>query len=138
VSESEKLEQRKHIRLRLMDSISELSDFGEQESLWLDPDNENPHFSWIEYSECFFDCTGGYDGFGELVGTGILAASEAVCIQPLNDALVAYSPPNKEAYDNLAILQDEDWVRVVDISRRTKQELLKLLKDSNEIKRLHD
>ena len=48
-------ETRLRLRLNLFGSVGELSDLEHQNATWLDPEMQNPHFTFVEFFECFYD-----------------------------------------------------------------------------------
>lgn len=48
-------EQRANWRSNWLSSIQELADLEMQRATWLNPHNGNPHYSFVEYIEVYFD-----------------------------------------------------------------------------------
>ncbi|WP_158914763.1 hypothetical protein [Caulobacter sp. S45] len=42
-------------RANWLGSIEEISNLEMQRATWLNPDNSNPHYTFIEYTSCYFD-----------------------------------------------------------------------------------
>lgn len=122
---------RKNIRLNLWDAVSELSDLHFQRETWGSIDN--PHFTYVECCECFFDCLP--DGVDAALGCGLISEHEGAALAPLLHAVDGYKPPNGDGYDNVAILIDPNWREVVRIAEVARRTLLSLV-DENEAARL--
>ena len=116
-------EVRANIRGYLFDSISELSDLLYQEATWGLIDN--PHFTFVEFAECFFDTLP--DGADDAFDRGLISASERDAIRPLWAALDGYEAPGEDNYDVFSMLADPKWHEVVQVAEKCREDLLLLV-----------
>jgi hypothetical protein len=138
---SEELELRQNSRRRLFNSVGELSDLEHQRATWLDREMQNPHYSYAEFFESFYDVAGGeYEArdrnaqdapLNWLIEQGILSEGERDAIWPVHEALRDYVLPIGDYYDHEAILRDPAWHDVCRIAASARDELLMLV-DSEE------
>jgi hypothetical protein len=113
-------------RREWIDSISELADLELQQRRWLDRLNTNPHWSFVEFNECYFSDLGIADGYGEVLAAGYVSKQEVAAIQPFHDAFKRYQPPNDNTYDNQSILGDPAWQRLVTAAGEARQKIIDL------------
>lgn len=117
-----------------LSSIQELADLETQRAAWLNPQNGNPHFSFVEYLVVYFDdllLGDAYGGYEARVGEGLLSEEEAVAASDLHAELDRYEPPGGD-YDYRAILDDPAWHRVVEAARTAQARLASLIDHSQE------
>lgn len=117
-------------------SVAELGDLAHQRATWLDPEMQNPHFSYVEFVECFYDACGGLDAglvkdapdapFSRLVREGILSSEERDLLWEVHLALAAYQEPDGH-YNHAAILDDPAWHSVVAVASSVTATLQSLL-----------
>ena len=130
---------RENWRPRWLGSIEEFADIKTQRTRWLDPNEPSPHFSFIEYMNCYLSDLGltdddlGYDGWVE---HGLITREEADCTHKFHELALSYSSPNGDDYNNLAVLNDPKWRQVVEAARLAQEMLVKLLTDPVEIRLL--
>ena len=132
---------RRNIRVGLFGSVGELADIHHQRATWLDPEMQNPHYSFVEFFECFYDVAGGsYDAtspdaedapFAYLVSGGDISCAERDALWPLHEALRGYCEPS-DAYDHEAILDDPTWHDVCRVASEVRSNLLALIVDPAE------
>jgi hypothetical protein len=117
-----------------LSSIQAFSDDETQQSRWLDPQERNPHYSFVECMCSYFDDTfmGDEDALQRRVGRGHLTEEEAVAVEQFHALADAYESPGGDDYDDDAILADPKWHAVVDAAEQAKQRLLPLLKEPAE------
>lgn len=118
-------EVRANWRANWLSSIQELADLEMQRATWLNPHNDNPHYSFVEYVEVYFDdllfgdASGGY---AAAIAEGLLSEEEAAAASTLHALLDRYKAPTDD-YDHRAILEDPAWHRVVGAARETQASL---------------
>jgi len=108
--------------------VSEISDLDLQRRTWLDPINQNPHWSYIEFVESYPKD----DQLSHALQQGWLTADEFKILSELRRILVAHSPPGGNDYDNAAILKDRAWHSVVEAAGGARQKLLSITTDQHE------
>ena len=116
---------RQSCRATIFGCVSELSDLAFQRATWLDPEMQNPHYSFIEFFETFYGVNGGsYDSndknapdapFSRRVREGILSPVERDEVWKVHMALKCYEGPS-DHYDHEDILSDPAWHAVVDVA----------------------
>jgi hypothetical protein len=119
-------------RARWLASIREISDVREQRATWLNPENDNPHFSFVECLCSYFDALGLDDPAGRYearVDQGMVTREEVNAVVALHAKLSDYSPPAADDYDHDAILRDPAWLAVVDEARWAVDRLKTMLSD---------
>lgn len=126
-------------RANWLSAIQQLADVDMQRATWLNPRSGNPHFSFVEYVECYFGdlLLGEQDGsYAARVEQGLLSAAEATVVSEFHSALDRYEPPNGDDYDHQAILDDPAWHGVVEAAKEAQHRLARLLEEPTERARL--
>lgn len=113
-------------RQRWLESINELTSLDLQTKSWLNKKNTNPHWSFIEFMCCYFDDIL-FEEYEQLVEDGWLSRNEYEIIKIWHELLDNYNSPNKDDYDNKAILDDINWRQILQKGIIAKNELLELL-----------
>lgn len=127
-------ELRANWRHNWLSSIQELADLEMQRATWLNPHNGNPHYSFVEYIEVYFDdlLLGNVDGgYAARVEEGLLSDEEAAAAAGLHAILVRYESPTDD-YDHSAILEDPAWHRVVGAAREAQTSLSTMIDQPEE------
>jgi len=120
-------------RKNWLTSIAELSDIDKQRRVWLDTQQANPHSSFVEYMSSYLDDLFIVDDFQDFVDKGLISQKEAECVREFHLLARSYTPPQNDDYDHPAILNDPNWVNVVNAAAEAKRRLLGGL-DENETK----
>ena len=129
---SDNQELRRNWRTKWLGSIQEFADDESQRRLWLDPTNTNPHFSYAEYSCCYFDDLNLSDGGYEWALTeGLVSEEEVAAVADFHKIADAYESPTDD-YDHEAILADPNWAETVAAAKRAQAALLSLIGDPHE------
>lgn len=128
-------EQRHLWRLRWLSSLEAFADSAVQASRWTDPQEGNPHFSFVECMCCYFDDAdlGDEGAYARHIARGYVSDGEAEAVIEFHQFADAYRPPNGDDYDVDAILADPNWGVIVDAAQRAQARLLALLTDPAEI-----
>jgi hypothetical protein len=116
------------LRTSWFGSVSEISDIDLQRRSWLDPTNQNPHWSFIEFVSSYPD----HHQILQARQDGWLSAKEAEILDGLRPLLDGYSPPRDNPYDNLGVLDDPAWHSIVAAASRAKERLLSITNDQRE------
>ena len=134
-------ELRRHLRSQLFSSVAELADLEFQRATWLDPDIQNPHYSFVEFVECFYDVAAGtYTAddrdaknapLSHLLDNGHISQAERDAIWPLHVALRRYVSP--DCHNHEAILRDPKWLDVCAVARQARSALAALVSDPHEL-----
>ena len=122
-------------RKNWLGSLEEMADLEMQRSTWLNPANGNPHCSFVEYVECYFDgllLQENEGGYPARVTEGLLTAEEARAVEGFHQILTDYEAPNDDDYDHQAILADERWLEVVAAAQSARLALSEIITDPAE------
>ena len=129
---------RKSWRTRWLGSLEELGDIAMQRATWLNPANSNPHYSYVEYRECYFTDLDLSDGYSPLVADGYVSNAEAEAVEPFHRLFKAYGTPTGDSYDHAAILADLRWLEIADAARAAADRLADLLAYPEELRHLRE
>ena len=100
-------------------SLNEISDLSLQRRMWLDPENTNPHWSYIEFVCTYPDD----DQLQEAHERKWLSADETKILMNFGRILLNYKCPHGNTFDNEAILNDPAWHMIVRVAQAAAQEL---------------
>ncbi len=127
-------DQRRYWRLNWLSSIQAFSDTEVQQTRWLDPQERNPHYSFVECMCCYFDdaFVGEDKAYQRLIERGHLSRDEVAAVAEFHALVDTYQSPNNDDYDNKAILSDPAWQSVTDAAQSARRRLICLLTDPNE------
>jgi hypothetical protein len=114
------------LRLLWLDSIAEVGNLELQRVAWLNSQNRNPHWSFIELVESYLEQFELRDGYGCAVASGIVSVKEAALASEFHDLLVAYEPPKGDEYDHAAILGDPQWHAMCAAAQKSLEDILLL------------
>ena len=128
-------------RIWLFQTLAALGDLEFQRATWLDPEMQNPHFTYVEFVECFYD-TGAGDWrvlqktapdapFSWLFGAGRINEAERELLWGVHLALSADEQPDD--YDHAAILSSPTWLEVVRVASNAVAQLKISIKDPAEL-----
>jgi hypothetical protein len=128
-------ELRRRWRFMWLSCIQQVSDFEQQTQNWLDPQNSNPHWSFVEYVCSYFDdclLTENDGGYQRKLTRGWVTPEEAAVVASWHDLFERYQSPNQDDYDDRAILADPSWRKVVAEAGRARAALLDIISDREE------
>jgi len=111
-------------------SIRELSALDWQSSLW--GESNNPHHSYVEYIESYIDDLALAEGYASPLSQGFVSNDEVEAVANLHKTVKRYHEPSSP-YDHSSILADPLWINLTKIAEATRQSLLSLLIDREEI-----
>ncbi len=122
-------------RMQWLSSIQAFGDSKTQRSRWLDPDERNPHYSYVECMCCYFDDAylGATDAYERRREQGQISAAEIEAVADFHRLAIAYNPPKNDDYDLAAILNDPAWGEVVAAAQAAQRALLSLLDNEIEV-----
>jgi len=110
-----------------LSSIQEFADEQAQRESWLNPQNANPHYSFVELMCTYFDGLGFSDeGYSRFEAEGLVSADEWAAVAQFHEVADAYVSPTND-YDHASILGDPKWGLVVQSARTAQTNLLSLL-----------
>jgi hypothetical protein len=99
-------------RVRWKSSIEELTSLDYQRKTWLDEAEPSVHYSYVEFMCCYFDdmfCGLTYD---QLIEDGYVSEQEKAALIEWHTALDGYTSPENDDYNDAAILNDPEWIRI--------------------------
>jgi len=128
---SENQDLRRNWRASWLGSIQEFADEETQRRSWLNPNNSNPHFSFVEYLCCYFDDLALSEGYETALADGLVSAEEVAAVAEFHTIADTYNSP-KGDYDQEAILADPKWAEVVAAAKHAQAGLLALIDDPKE------
>ncbi len=127
-------------RISIFQTLAALGDLEFQRATWLDPEMQNPHFTYVEFTECFYDLAAGDwrvlekiapdAPFTWLFGAGRIDEAERDLLWGVHLALSADKQP--DGYDHEAILASPSWREVVRVASNAVALLKRSLTDPEE------
>lgn len=120
-------------RKRWLSSINELTSFDLQKKSWIDKTHSNPHWSFVEFMCSYFDDLAIDDNYKYQLDKGWVSKKEYEIIEDWHIALDKYNSPKNDNYDNEAILNDPNWLNILEIGIKTREELAKTLNESERV-----
>jgi hypothetical protein len=120
-------------RKRWLSSINELTSFDLQKKSWIDKTHSNPHWSFVEFMCSYFDDLAIDDNYKYQLDKGWVTKNEYELIEDWHIALDKYNSPKNDNYDNEAILNDPNWLNILEIGLKTREELAKTLNESERV-----
>ena len=103
--------------------IKDLTNLKYQKKTWLDPNNTNPYYSFIEFMCSYFDDLNISDGYEKLINSGLVTQTEFESIAEWNNSLSEYDSPNNDDYNNKAVLNDPKWLEIIEIGIKSIENL---------------
>jgi hypothetical protein len=119
-------------RERWLDSINELTSFDLQVKSWLDKENTNPQWSFVEFMCSYFDDLGLDDNYQYALKNGWITERELGIVKEWHEALNNYNSPDNNDYDDAAILNDQKWLAIINLGQSVTHKLKNVL-TANEI-----
>lgn len=127
--------------------VAELGDIGYQKATWLDPEMQNPHFTFVEFFESFYDASAGnYEAtdpnlerapFKAHLDQGHISAEKRDIIWQVHLALKDYQEPG-DAYDHASILADPKWLQIASTARDATEQLREIFEDPVDLRSLEN
>lgn len=111
-------------RERWLVSINELTSIDLQKKSWLMKENENPHWSFIEFTNCYFDDLCLDDDYLDVLKSNWVSIEEFEILKNWHFKLKSYNPPNDDYYNHELILKDINWIELVEFGKKVRVELL--------------
>jgi hypothetical protein len=100
-------------RVRWKSSIEELISLDHQRKTWLDAEKPSVHYTFVEFMCCYFDDLICGMSYNQLVENGYVSEQEKDALLEWHIALDGYNSPENDDYNDAAILNDPEWVRLV-------------------------
>ena len=103
--------------------LKDLTNLDYQRKTWLDPNNTNPYYSFVVFMCSYFDDLNITDGYDKLIDSDLVSRDEYESIEKWHKLLAAYNSPNNEDHDNLAILNDQKWIDILELGKESIENL---------------
>ena len=103
--------------------IKDLTDLEYQKQTWLDPNNTNPYYSFVEFMCSYFDDLEVGDEYEKVLAFDFVSIPEYESIAKWHKLLSVYSTPNNEDNDTKAILQDKKWIEIIALGKESIENL---------------
>ncbi len=118
---------KKKWRERWLGSINELTSLELQTKSWLDKENTNPHWSFVEFMCSYFDDLVIDNNYEYPLHNSWITNREYEIIRDWHQALSAYDSPNNNDHDNDAILKDNTWRDILQLGIDSRHKLAETL-----------
>ncbi|GAA4022956.1 hypothetical protein GCM10022409_03470 [Hymenobacter glaciei] len=118
-------------RVRWKSSIEELTSLDHQRKTWLDAEKPSVHYTFVEFMCCYFDDLLCGMSYNQLVENGYVSEQEMGALFEWHTTLDSYNSPGNNDYDDVAILNDLEWIRIASLGA-VAWEKLQLLWSSDE------
>jgi hypothetical protein len=128
---NDRAELRRIWRQNWLNCLREFADHDIQRK-WLDTENRNPHWSYVECMCSYFDDTLAGQGYDWTIADGLVTDQEAAAVTSLHHLLDNHKPPGGDQYDHERILNDQAWHEIIDEAKRSLRNLAALLNDPTE------
>lgn len=115
-----------------MASINELTSLDLQVQSWLNKKNTNPHWSYVEFTSCYFDDLILGEGYKQWVSEGFISPEEYTIVKDWHERLASYVEPDRDIYNPVAILNDREWLSIVEEGRIAKLKLAEILNEDEQ------
>ena len=116
-------------RARWLSCINELTSPDLQKKSWLDNTHSNPHWTFVEFMCSYFDDLAIAENYKYQLDKDWVTNSEYELIEDWHIALDKYNSPNRD-FDNEAILNDPEWIKILQIGIAARNNLAKILNDT--------
>lgn len=125
-------------RLSWLACIREFANLPEQRATWLNLENDNPHYSFVECFCSYFDDLSlkDADSYFKRMDDGWVDSEEVEAVAQLHEMLSAYTAPGEDDYDHAAVLNDPGWWAVTEEAARAVNGLTRLLSEPEELRAL--
>jgi hypothetical protein len=113
-------------RILWLDSLWQLGSLELQRATWLNSENGNPHWSFVEFCESYFEQFDLRNGYAYAIRNGIVSKAEAEAVREFHEALARYQAPGGDDFAHVAILEDPKWHAVVELAASAAERVLGL------------
>lgn len=127
---NENLNQKEQWRNRWLSCLNELTSLELQQKSWTDKSNTNPHWSFVEFMCSYFDDLGIDNQYEYQLKEKWITKNEFEIIQKWHELLDKYNSPTNDDYKVVEILKDKNWQLIVKEGQKAKNELSKILNNS--------
>ena len=112
-------------RNRWLSCINELTSLKLQRESWLDKENSNPHWSFVEFMCSYFDDLGIDNNYEYLLNKNWISKNEFETIKNWHELLDKYNSPKNDDYNHKSIIEDKDWQLIIRAGQEAINELNK-------------
>ncbi len=113
-------------------SILYVASIKDQSQHWINPEQNNPYWSFVELMCTYFDDLSLNDGYESFVNQGFVTPEEVALVSDWHGKLDGYDPPNNDEYNHFAILNDPEWISICREARHVCKKLLSVLSNPDE------
>ena len=117
-------------RVRWKASVEELTSLEHQRKTWLDAEKPSVHYTYVEFMCCYFDDLLCGMSYNQLVENGYVSEQEKAVVIEWHTALDDYNSPRNDDYNDVAILNDSELIRIAALGA-VAWKTLQLLWDTN-------
>ena len=103
--------------------IKDLTNLEYQKRTWFDSNNTNPYYSFIEFMCSYFDDLDLSEGYQKHIESELVTKAEYETISDWHKLLSEYESPNNYDYDNRAVLNDKNWLKIIDLGKKSLKSL---------------
>ena len=100
-------------RVRWKASVEELTSLEHQRKTWLDAEKLSVHYTYVEFMCCYFDDLLCGMSYNQLAKNCYVSEQEKAVVIEWYTALGGYNSPRNDDYDDAAILDNHEWIRIV-------------------------
>lgn len=112
-------------RNRWLSCINELTSLKLQRESWLDKENSNPHWLFVEFMCSYFDDLGIDNNYEYLLNKNWISKNEFETIKNWHELLDKYNSPKNDDYNHKSIIEDKDWQLIIRAGQEAINELNK-------------
>jgi nucleotide-binding universal stress UspA family protein len=105
-----------------------------QRRRWLDPENRDPHWSYVEFMCSYFNDVLYDQDYDWAISEGLVTEDEAQAVATLHRLLDQHEAPQGDDCDNEKVLNDPAWHEIVKSAKRAQASLLAVLSNPDEKK----
>jgi len=111
-----------------LDSINELTTFELQRKTWLGElkISESPHWSFTEFISCYFDDLL-YEDYPFFIDKNWITKYEYNILKEWHIELEQYQTPKKYTGKDKVVLNDKNWLRIIESGLKAKQQLAEII-----------
>jgi len=103
--------------------MKDLTNLKYQKKTWLDLNNTNPYYSFIEFMCSYFDDLDLSNGYENHIKSELVTKAEYEVISEWHRLLSEYESPDNDDHNNQAVLNDKNWLKIIDLGKKSIKSL---------------